>query len=107
MFDIGFWELVVVAVVALVVLGPERLPESVKIASKFQSRIRHQWQSIKQDFEQSVNMSDIKQDIHNDDTVKTWKTDKYKLEKELAVLNKQLDEHDAYQARTPKNDLNT
>jgi sec-independent protein translocase protein TatB len=30
MFDIGFWELVVIAVIALLVVGPERLPELVR-----------------------------------------------------------------------------
>jgi len=30
MFDIGFWELVVIAVVALLVVGPERLPQLVR-----------------------------------------------------------------------------
>jgi sec-independent protein translocase protein TatB len=30
MFDIGFWELVVIAVIALLVVGPQRLPELVR-----------------------------------------------------------------------------
>ena len=35
MFDIGFFELVMVAVVALLVLGPERLPHAVRMTGAF------------------------------------------------------------------------
>jgi sec-independent protein translocase protein TatB len=35
MFDIGFWELVLVAVVALLVVGPERLPELVRESGRW------------------------------------------------------------------------
>lgn len=35
MFDIGFWELVVIAVVALLVVGPERLPQLVRDAARW------------------------------------------------------------------------
>lgn len=35
MFDIGFWELVVIAVVALLVVGPERLPQLARDASRW------------------------------------------------------------------------
>jgi sec-independent protein translocase protein TatB len=40
MFDIGFGELVVVAVVALLVVGPERLPELVRDASGWLRAVR-------------------------------------------------------------------
>ncbi len=35
MFDIGFWELVLISVVGLVVLGPERLPVAIAVSPKF------------------------------------------------------------------------
>ena len=38
MFDIGFWELVVIGVVALVVIGPERLPKVARIAGALARR---------------------------------------------------------------------
>jgi len=40
MFDIGFWELLVIAVVLLLVLGPERLPEVAKQAAFFMRKAR-------------------------------------------------------------------
>lgn len=40
MFDIGFWELLVIAVVLLLVLGPERLPEFAQKAAFFVRKAR-------------------------------------------------------------------
>ena len=40
MFDIGFWELVVIAVVALLVVGPERLPQLVRDAGRWVRTVR-------------------------------------------------------------------
>lgn len=40
MLDVGFWELLVIAVVALLVLGPERLPEVAKQAAFFVRKAR-------------------------------------------------------------------
>ena len=40
MFDIGFWELLVIAVVLLLVLGPERLPDVAKQAAFFVRKMR-------------------------------------------------------------------
>ena len=40
MFDIGFWEILVIAVVLLLVMGPERLPEVAKQAAFFVRKAR-------------------------------------------------------------------
>jgi sec-independent protein translocase protein TatB len=43
MFDIGFSELLIIAVVALLVLGPERLPRAARLAGMWVRRARAQW----------------------------------------------------------------
>lgn len=62
MFDIGFWELVVIGVVALVVLGPERLPVAIRTASHWIRLIRSTTNSVKAELEQELKL----QDLHND-----------------------------------------
>ena len=62
MFDIGFWELVVIGVVALVVLGPERLPVAIRTASHWIRLIRSTANSVKSELEQELKL----QELHND-----------------------------------------
>ena len=60
MFDIGFSELLVIAVVALVVLGPERLPKAARFAGLWVRRARNQWDSVKQELERELHADEIK-----------------------------------------------
>lgn len=54
MFDLGFSELFLIAIVALVVLGPERLPKAARFAGVWIKRARSQWQSVKSEFESQL-----------------------------------------------------
>jgi sec-independent protein translocase protein TatB len=67
-FDIGFSELLVIAVVALVVLGPERLPKAARFAGLWVRRARNQWDSVKQELERELHAEEIKRQF---DDVKT------------------------------------
>ena len=40
MFDVGFWELIIISIVALLVMGPEKLPGLVRDVSKWARKIR-------------------------------------------------------------------
>jgi len=63
MFDLGFMELLVVAVVALVVLGPQRLPKAARFAGLWVRRARAQWYSVKSEFEREMAAEDLKRSI--------------------------------------------
>lgn len=64
MFDVGFSELLVIAVVALLVLGPERLPKAARFAGLWMRRARAQWYSVKSEFEQEIANEDLKRTLH-------------------------------------------
>lgn len=66
MFDIGFPELFIVALVMLVVLGPERLPETLRTAGLWLGRLRRSFASVKAEIEKEVGMDDIKRQLHNE-----------------------------------------
>lgn len=63
MFDIGFTELLVVAVVALVVLGPERLPKAARFAGLWVRRARAQWYSVKSELEREIAAEELKRSL--------------------------------------------
>lgn len=65
MFDIGFSELLVIAIVALVVLGPERLPKAARFAGLWVRRARNQWDSVKQELERELHAEDIKRQMQD------------------------------------------
>ena len=66
MFDIGFSELVVIAVITLVVVGPERLPETVRSISLWIGRIKQMFSTAQKDLENEVGMDDIRRQLYNE-----------------------------------------
>jgi sec-independent protein translocase protein TatB len=58
MFDIGFWELAVIGVVALLVIGPERLPGLIRETSKWLRRARSVASSLREDFEREIDKAE-------------------------------------------------
>jgi sec-independent protein translocase protein TatB len=60
MFDVGFSELLIIAVVALIVLGPERLPKAARFAGLWVRRARAQWYSVKAELERELAQEDMK-----------------------------------------------
>ena len=63
MFDIGFSELLVIAVVALLVLGPERLPKAARYAGLWVRKARGHWYSVKAEFERDLAADDLQRSL--------------------------------------------
>ncbi|HEY5849655.1 MAG TPA: Sec-independent protein translocase protein TatB [Lysobacter sp.] len=65
MFDIGFSELFVIAIVALLVLGPERLPKAARFAGLWVRRARAQWYSVKSELEHELAAEELKRNLRD------------------------------------------
>ena len=63
MFDIGFAELLIIGVVALLVIGPEKLPETLRTASLWLNRIRRGFNEIKQEVQQELHNDSVMQEL--------------------------------------------
>ena len=63
MFDLGFSELLLVALVALVVLGPERLPKAARFAGLWVRRARAQWHSVKSELERELGEEELRRSL--------------------------------------------
>ena len=59
MFDVGFSELIVIGVVALVVIGPERLPRVAKTAGILVGRLQRYVAQVKSDINREIEMSEL------------------------------------------------
>lgn len=60
MFDIGFSELIVIAVVALIVIGPERLPKVARTAGHLLGRLQRYVNDVKSDINREMQLDELK-----------------------------------------------
>jgi sec-independent protein translocase protein TatB len=81
MFDIGFSELVLIGIVALLVIGPEHLPETVRTAATWLNRIRRGFNEIKQE---------VQQELHNDAVLRDLRKTGEQLKNETASIGRDL-----------------
>lgn len=63
MFDIGFTELLLVGVVGLLVIGPERLPGAIRTGSLWLGRLKRGFNDIKQEVQQELHNDEVMQDL--------------------------------------------
>lgn len=89
MFDIGFWELMVIAVVGLIVIGPERLPGVARKAGYWVGRARRFINSVRADIDREIRQDEIRQALERDaslDEIKSIINDsRYTIENEIAA----------------------
>lgn len=81
MFDIGFAELIIIGVVALLVIGPERLPEAIRTGTAWLNRFRRGFNEIKQE---------VQQELHNDEIMRGLKEGRDQLRGEVDSLRNDL-----------------
>jgi sec-independent protein translocase protein TatB len=71
MFDIGFLELLVVAIVALLVIGPERLPETIRKVLSVTRAVKRSLHNARMDVEREMGMDDIRRQLHNEEILRS------------------------------------
>ncbi|MFM1570788.1 MAG: Sec-independent protein translocase protein TatB [Porticoccaceae bacterium] len=86
MFDIGFSEIMVVAVISLIIMGPERLPETVRTLSLWLGRVRQFVSSAREEIEDEVGIDEIRRQLRNEKIMR----DLEKSKNELSVLAKDV-----------------
>jgi len=96
MFDIGFSELMLVGVMALIILGPERLPKAARTVGLLVGRVRRTMSGIQQEIEQEVRNQEIREKLK--DPMSTFLNDDEstaaKKSEQLANEDSSHDEHD-------------
>ncbi|MCV6613742.1 MAG: Sec-independent protein translocase protein TatB [Cellvibrionaceae bacterium] len=84
MFDIGFFELLLIAVVGLLVIGPERLPGTLRTIALYWGRIKRSITDTRSEIEQQIGADDIRRQLHNEEVMA-------RLERAEQRLNEGLD----------------
>ena len=72
MFDVGFAEILLLSIVGLLVLGPERLPRVARTLGGFARKARSSWISLKQTIEAEIRAEDLKEPLkHFENEIKS------------------------------------
>lgn len=80
MFDMGFLELMLVALVGLVVIGPERLPGAIRTCAIWINGIKRNISSARAEFERQIGADEIRRELHNEEVMATLRAARQKQE---------------------------
>jgi sec-independent protein translocase protein TatB len=83
MFDIGFAELVIIGVISLLVIGPDRLPGAIRTASVWVGRLRRSFNDIKRE---------VQQELHNDEVMQELRRTSEQVKREASELRRGFEE---------------
>ena len=86
MFDMGFAEILLIAVIGLIVIGPKRMPEAIRVLGYWIGKLRRTVQNARREMEQEFGLDEIRRDIHNQTLLDQWDKERKDLEKSLASV---------------------
>ena len=66
MLNVGMTELLVFGVIALLVLGPEKLPEAARFAGKWYGHIKRLINNVQQDIDRELRLSELREEMQNE-----------------------------------------
>lgn len=71
MFGIDFSELMVCALVALVVIGPKRMPEAVRTTGLWIGRLKRSLRETREQVERQIGLEDVRRQLHTEEMMRT------------------------------------
>lgn len=83
MFDIGFTELLVCLIVALVVIGPEQLPGTVRTVGLWIGRLKRSLRDTRNEIERQIGADDIRRQLHNEEVMQNLEEARLRIEKTM------------------------
>jgi sec-independent protein translocase protein TatB len=92
MFDIGLSEILITAIIALVVLGPERLPKAARLAGFWVRKARAQWYAVKAELESEIADEELKNSLKSSmsELQQTLNSHQDSLQQEMRSLDVEL-----------------
>ena len=84
MFDIGFWEIVLISVIGLIVLGPERLPIAIRSVMRWINTIKGMASSVQAEISHELKLHEVNESIN--------KASKKKVSDYVPELKQSMDE---------------
>ncbi len=95
MFDIGFSELLLFGVIALIVLGPEKLPQAARTAGRWYSKIRRTVSTLQSEIEAELDLAETRQQMQKE-LAKIRQTEA-EMRREMAEMRGSMQEFESSQ----------
>ena len=67
MFDFGFWEIAIVGIITLIVVGPEKMPSLARKAGLYFGKFNRFFNKVKSDINEELRMDEIKEQMSMDE----------------------------------------
>ncbi|MDQ8936626.1 Sec-independent protein translocase protein TatB [Acinetobacter rudis] len=90
MLDVGFSELLVFGVIALLVLGPEKLPEAARFAAKWYSKFKRAISSVQNDIDRELRLSELREQMNQE--MKRIQELEEKMQRQMQELQQQANQ---------------
>ena len=100
MFDISLFEFFIAAVVALLILGPERLPVAMRTMGLWIGRLRRSYFQVKTEIEREIGMDEVRRQLHNEQVME----DVRRVEREVRGIGDDLNGNEPETAPKPPTD---
>ncbi len=84
MFDMGFAELLLIAVIGLLVIGPKRMPEAIRVLGYWLGKLRRSVNSARQEMEREFGLDDMRKDLHNQSLLAQFEKERRQIEHSLS-----------------------
>jgi sec-independent protein translocase protein TatB len=97
MFDVGFSELLMLGLVSLLVIGPERLPKAARFAGFWLGRTRAMLNAVKAEFEQEIHAEEIRQLLKEQSGMDQMRMFSNELSEMKQAINPELIDDNLYQ----------
>jgi sec-independent protein translocase protein TatB len=91
MFDIGLQEIILIGVVALVVLGPEKMPGAVRTLALMIGRLKRSFNALKTEIEKEVGADDIRRQLRNEEIMAKFKHTQAQVQNSISSVKKDVD----------------
>jgi sec-independent protein translocase protein TatB len=101
MFDIGSTEFLFIVIIAIIVLGPDKLPEALKTTGRVIGRLKRMWRDATADIRREIELEEMKEEM------KKYKEELEKLQRkvdsDIGEINKGLTSLDDLTAMGKRN----
>ena len=67
MFDFGFWEIAIIGIITLFVVGPEKMPTIARKAGLYFGKLNRFFNKVKSDINEELRMDEIKDEMSMDE----------------------------------------